>query len=398
MNGDQSRHDGFLKVQRFAAITAVAGLIACLLMGIIGAKGFFPAYLVAFLFWCGLSLGCMAATMLHHLVGGGWGLVIRRPLEAGAATIAAMAALFVPIFFGMRNLYSWTYPDIVAADSALRHKAPYLNTGAFTLRAVGYFTIWSILAYLLNRWSRSQDTKDDETPTFWLRNLSGPGLVLWVMTVTFASIDWVMSLEPHWYSTIYGVMLFIGQGLTTLALMILLLFWFKRFEPFETIAKPSRFQDLANLMLAFVMLWAYMAFSQFLIIWSGNLSKEIPWYIRRTQGAWGGVAICLILFHFFLPFGILLFRDVKRGGKLLIFAAFSVLVMHLVDLVWLVFPAFVRTNRIMDFLALVVSLIGIGGVWFSAFFFVLKQAPLIPWHDPSMASLSDAERGRLAHE
>jgi hypothetical protein len=184
----------------------------------------------------------------------------------------------------------------------------------------------------------------------------------------------------------------------TLALMILLLFWFKRFEPFRTLATPTRFQDLANLMLAFVMLWAYMAFSQFLIIWSGNLSGEIPWYIRRTRGAWGFAAVALIVFHFFLPFGILLFRDVKRGGRLLILAASSVLFMHVVDLTWLVFPAFPRTNRTADFLALIVALIGIGGAWFSAFFLVLKQAPLVAWRDPSIVNLSDAERGRLAHE
>jgi hypothetical protein len=351
-------------------------------------RQFFPSYLVGFLFWVGIAQGCVGLAMLHHLVGGQWGLPIRRPLEAGAMTLLPLAVLFLPLVSGLSTLYPWARPEEVQLDAELHHKNVYLNVSFFLTRSAFYFVAWTVLAFLLNSWSREQDESEAPAPSVRLAWLSPPGLVLLFLTSSFAAIDWAMSLEPKWASTIFGAMLITGDALSTLAFMIGLAVLLSTDRPMSEAATPSRMHDLGNLLLAFVMLWAYMAFSQFLIIWSGNLSEEIPWYLRRTHGGWQWVALLLIVFHFFLPFFVLLFRESKRNSRWLLRVVCLVLVMHLVDLVWLVIPASVDATspRIPwgDFLPVLIAMVGIGGVWIAAFLWYLKQSPLIPLNDPKL--------------
>ncbi|MBX6311345.1 MAG: hypothetical protein IRY99_00245 [Isosphaeraceae bacterium] len=374
------------RLQTQALIAGAIGLGVCLLVALIRPGAFFPSYLVAYLFWVGIALGCVSITMLHHLVGGSWGWPVRRPLESGAMTIIPMAVLFLPLVLGMQTLYPWARPE-AGHDPILLHKRAYLNPGGFVLRAVIDFGLWGVFAYLLNRWSLQQDRMADIAPTRRLRTLSGPGLAILFLTASFAAIDWIMSIEPHWYSSIYGAMIIVGMGLETFAFAIVVASLLARYEPVRSVATPTRFQDLGNLMLAFVMLWAYIAFSQFLIIWCGNLTEEIPWYLRRTRGGWQYVALALILFHFFAPFFFLLFRETKRRLPLLMGVALAIIVMHLVDLFWLVIPPYAGTNptyTLIDLFVVLIATVGIGGIWVTFFLRQLKGKPLIPLHDPDI--------------
>jgi hypothetical protein len=381
------------RIQARALQVGAAGLVLGLAAALINPGRFLPSYLVAYLFWLGIALGCVSLTMLHHLVGGSWGLVLRRPMEAGAMTLLPLAVLFLPLALGLAHLYPWADPEFVRHHPAVQHKAIYLNPGAFLLRAVGYFAVWIVLAYLLNRWSAQEDGTEDRGPTDRLQTLGGPGLGIVFLTGSFAVIDWMMSLEPDWYSTIYGAMVIVGWGLLTFATMIIIVALLAEHEPMARVATPGVFNDLGNLMLAFVMLWAYMAFSQFLIIWAGNLTEEIPWYLRRSHGGWQYVALALILFHFFLPFFFLLFRENKRRARTLVVGAGLIILMHLVDLTWMVIPArFERINTPpylpwIELMLVPVTTVGIGGIWVAFFLWRLKGRPLVPLHaDLSPAS------------
>jgi hypothetical protein len=377
------------RLQYLALQVGGVGLALCIAGGLIWPHSFSASYLVAFLFWTGITLGCIGLTMLHHLVGGQWGLPIRRPMEAGASTVIPLAALFVPLALNLPALYRWARPEEVRLDAELAHKAVYLNVPFFLARAAFYFVLWAAFAAMLRRWSRAQDEDADPSPSRRLQNLSGPGLVFLFLTSTFAAIDWGMSLEPRWSSTIYGAMLVTGEALSALALMIAIAILLASDPPMTDAATPARLHDLGNLLLAFVMLWAYMAFSQFLIIWSGNLAEETPWYIRRTHGGWQWVALVLIGFHFFLPFFVLLFRESKRQPQLLLRVASLVLAMHLVDLIWLVVPASsdLTSPRIPwgDLPPILAAMAGIGGIWAGAFLWQLKGSPLVPLNDPNLS-------------
>jgi hypothetical protein len=377
------------RLQARAVLIGGIGLALCALGGLIWPQRVSVSYLVAFLYWIGITLGCIGLTMLHHLVGGQWGLPIRRPMEAGASTVLPLAILFLPLALSLPILYRWARPEEVRIDAELAHKAAYLNVPFFLGRAAFYFVVWAAFAALLRRWSRAQDEDPEPSPSRRLQTLSGPGLVFLFLTSTFAAIDWGMSLEPRWTSTIYGAMLVPGEALSALALMIAIAIMLASDRPMSEAAAPSRLHDLGNLLLAFVMLWAYMAFSQFLIIWSGNLSEETPWYVRRTHGGWQWVALLLIGFHFFLPFFVLLFRESKRQSRLLLRVALLVLAMHLVDLIWLVVPASLdETSPHIpwgDLPTVLAAMAGVGGIWVGVFLWRLKGGPLIPLNDPTLS-------------
>lgn len=367
----------FDRFQRRAGAAGIAALAACAAGAAGSPDQFFRSYLFAYLFWIGIALGCFAIVMLHHLVGGSWGVVIRRLLESGAGTLPLMAVLVLPLVAGLPRLYVWARPEAVAGDELLRHKAPYLNVPFFVGRLVFYFAVWIALAHLLNKWSEEQDRTLSPQVKTRLQLLSGPGLVLYGLTVTFASVDWVMSLEPHWFSTIYGILFMTGEALATLAFVILALLVLVRRKPMADVLKATHFQDLGNLMLAFVMLWAYVCFSQFLIIWSGNLPEEIPWYLRRLTGGWGWVAVVLVVFHFALPFVLLLSRANKQRLQILAGIAGGVLVVRLVDLFWMVMPAFHPGGFRVHWMDLLMP-VGIGGLWLAAFVWRLKRRALLP--------------------
>lgn len=353
---------------------------------------FFHAYLTAYLFWIGIALGCLAILMLHHLVSGRWGFVVQRLLESGSRTIPLMALLFVPLLFGLRELFLWARPEAVAAQAILRHRQPYLNGPFFSARVVLYFAIWITLASLLSKWSREQDRTAAADLTRRLQRLSGPGLVLYGLTVTFAAFDWVMTLGPQWHSTMFGAVFMVGQGLAALCFVVVVGSRLVDRGPLSGVISPKLFQDLGNLMLAFVMLWAYMAFSQYLIIWSGNLPDEIPWYVSRMAGGWMWVAMFLIAFHFTVPFLLLLSRTMKRRAEILRGVALGLLVMRLVDLYFIVTPALHPggvTIHWMDVLAP----IGIGGIWLWMFLGYLRGEALLPLHDPRFAGTPEPAHG-----
>jgi hypothetical protein len=382
----------FDRVQRLAIRAGAISLLICVVFALWNRTQFFRSYLFAYVFWLAIPMGCMAILMLHHLTGGWWGYSIRRLLEAGTRTFVWMAALFVPVLLGMSRLYKWAQPAEVAADSMLQYKRPYLNAPFFTVRVLIYFAIWIGLARILNKWSSEQDRTGDPSLATRLEALSGPGLILWGLAATYSSIDWVMSLEAHWFSTMYGMIVMVVAALTAMSFVIFVLRQLSGQEPISSAVTASQFNDLGNLMLAFVMLWAYLSFSQFLIIWAGNIKDEIPWYISRAFGGWGVIAVILIVLHFALPFLLLLQRSVKRRLRMLSLVAGMLIVLSLVDVYWLVAPAYETSGprvAVQDIFAVV----GIGGLWLAAFFSELKKWPLLPQHDPRFEGVLEHEHG-----
>src|SRR2546428_2460606 len=326
--------------QRQLLIAGGAGLGVSAIGGFVDVTQFLQSYLMAYMFVLGITLGCLALGMVHQPSGGAWGVVIRRPIGAATRPLPVLTLLFLPIAFGMHRLYGWTDSTLVARDEVLQHKHLYLNMPFFVVRAAIYFAVWNILTYFLNAWSLEQDETADPRLARRMQILSAGGLVAYGLTITFASFDWLMSLDPRWYSTIYGVLIMGGQGLSALAFLIIALVWLSRRKPLDTIIVPAHFHDLGNLMLAFVMLWAYFSFSQYLIIWSGNLPEEIAWYLHRLQTGWRFVGLTLVLFHFAVPFCVLLSRRVKREADMIVKVAIGILIVRLVDLFWLIAPEF----------------------------------------------------------
>jgi hypothetical protein len=379
--------------QMRATLLGALGLALLLLFGLFShPTQLFRSYLFAYIFWALVPLGCMGILMLHHMTGGWWGYPLRRILEAGTRTLPLVFVLFLPILAGMTRLYPWAQPDLVANDPILQYKRPYLNPAFFTVRAFVYFAVWILLASLLNKWSSEQDSTGDPRLKEKMTSLSAPGFILWGVMLTLAVIDWVMSLEPHWFSTMYGLLFMVTSGLVGMSFSVMVLRRLSDQEPLKDCVEPKRFLDIGNLMLAMVMLWTYMAFSQLLIIWSGNLKNEITWYRERVFGRWAPIAVFLLIFHFFFPFFLLLQRGVKRRLHVLSMVAALLFFMTLVDMYWIVVPAYeVFAPRVhaLDLLAI----IGIGGVWVGGYLWQLKKRPLLPLHDPRFEGVLEHQHG-----
>ncbi|MBA2501745.1 MAG: hypothetical protein H0V27_02580 [Pyrinomonadaceae bacterium] len=381
------------RLQLLAIIAAVVGLALTAVGALLDHEQFFHSYLVGYVFWVGVSAGCLALLMVQHLAGGAWGVVIRRVLESASSPLmmVLLLLLFIPVVLGAHDLYEWTHAEAVRTNEILKWKAPYLNLPFFIGRTILYFAIWGALAYFLNVWSNRQDEDVAHGYIYErrMRTLSGPGIVLFALTVTFASVDWVMALDPEWYSTIFGILFMGGWGLSALAFVIAVSVFLSGRRPMHDVLAPAHFHDLGKLLLAFVMLWAYFSFSQLLIIWSGNLPEEIPWYLRRYSGGWQVLSIALIVLHFMLPFLLLLSRDLKRNARLLGAVALFVIVMRVVDVFWLIAPEAHHREASyvghLDPLAVLfgaAAVIGIGGVWFWLFVWGLRKRPLMPLGDP----------------
>jgi hypothetical protein len=371
------------RLQQRALTVGVLGLSGALLGAFIDSDQFFRSWLVGFLFCLGLALGSLGLLMLQHMSGGQWGLVGRRVFEAASRTLPVVALMFIPLLFGLHDLFEWARPEAVRASAILQSKAPYLNVQFFIVRAVIYFAVWLGCSVLLNRWSAEQDrgvaTTTADSVRF--RAVSAPGLLAYVLTMTFASVDWIMSLDPEWYSTIFGLLTVAGQGLVSLAFAIAVLALVYPSGALGESVGPRQFHDLGKLLLAFVMFWAYLAFSQFLIIWSGNLPEEIPWYLERMRGGWGVLALVIVVGHFALPFALLLSRDLKHRAGLLAKVALVVMGMRLVDLVWLVAPTAGHHGFPVHWMDVVIP-IGLVGAWVFVFARQLRSRPLMPVNDP----------------
>ena len=373
------------RLQRWGLVAGFWGL----LLGVVGAffniDQFLRSWLVGFLFCMGLSMGSLALLMMQHMTGGQWGLVSRRVCEAATRNLPFVALMFVPVLLGMPRLYEWARPGAAATDHVIQMKAPYLNVPFFVGRAILFFAVWAAGSWLLNAWSAGQDrgvvaVHPSDTRRF--RTISAPGLLIYVVTMTFASVDWIMSLDPHWYSTIFGFILVAGQGLASLALVIAVLAALSHVEPLATYLNPRlHFLDLGKLLLAFVMLWTYFSFSQLLIIWAGNLPEEITFFYTRFRGGWEYISLIILLGHFMLPFMLLLSRDLKRRPHLLAQVAIGVLFMRVVDLIWLVEPMFPHQGFPIHWMDIALP-VGLTGVWTFLFARNLGSRPLLPLNDP----------------
>ena len=365
----------------------VVGLIFAVI-AVVGAfarpEEFFRGYLLGYMAWLGVTLGSMAILMIRHLTGGGWGMVIRRILGAAMRCVPLMALLFVPILFGLPKLYVWARPLDSLPDKHLQEHLQeitrtYLSVHGFIIRAVIYFAIWNLLAFFLTKWSAQQDCPPTRDNSARFQVLSGPGLILYGFTISFAAVDWVMSIDPSWISTIYGLLFLIGQVLSAMCFAVVVERILVRYKPMSELLKPDYVHDHGKWMLTFVMVWAYFAFSQWLIIWAGNLPEEITWYMRRLNGGWGYIGLFLVLFHFAVPFVLLLSRPFKRDVRRLVWLAVWLMLMRYFDLFWMIEPNF--SGRLSVTWADVVVPVAMGGLWLAYFFRNLNSMPLLPAYD-----------------
>ncbi len=366
--------------QSRSLIVGVIFSILSIIGAFVGPDEFFRSYLIGYMLWLGLTLGCLAFLMIQHVTGGAWGTVIRRLLEAGTRNIGMMAVLFLPIIVGIRRIYIWTNPDFMAKEPHLKMLAEsYLNPKGFVIRAVIYLVIWFVMIHLLNRWSVEQDTPPVRDIRAF-RKLSAPGLVIFAFTVSFAVIDWVMSLTPPWISTIYAMIFLVGQCLSALCFVVAVEALLSRYKPMSELLKPKEVHNHGKLMLAFIMLWAYFSFSQLLIIWAGNLPDEIPYFTRRFSGGWQYMGLFLVAFHFAIPFILLLSRPLKRNPHSLVKVAVWMIFMRFVDIYWYIVPT-AHTTFYLNWMYIVVP-VAMGGLWVGMFFRNLKGRPLLAAYDP----------------
>ncbi len=383
MPGNSITSSSLKRLQWPVLLVGLIGLVTSGYGARLHLEQFWQSYLLAYIFWLQLALGCLGMVMLHHLVGGRWSAMILRLMESGAQTLPLLALLFVPIVLALPTLYSWTNPEHVQASALLQRKALYLNVPFFYARAAVYFIVWLTLALLLNRWSRAQDNSGDPRYATRMRLLSGIGVILYVLTATFAAYDWLMALEPEWFSSIYGLVFIAGQVLAALALAIIGLSFLAKDNGMSDEWR-GHFNDLGNFLLGFVMLWAYFSFSQFLVIWSADLPEEAIWYLHRSQGGWQTVGTGLIALHFALPFFLLLSRGLKRRAGLLATLAVLILLVRFADLFWLIMPAFYPEGLHWHWLNLTLFS-GIGGGWLFVFIRLWMRKSPLPLHDARLA-------------
>jgi hypothetical protein len=374
---ERDLHKIFTPALGVGIVLAIASIIG----GIYSPGDFFHSYLMGYLFWLGLTLGSMGIVMLQYLTAGAWGIMTRRTLESASRTLPLCALLFIPVAAGMPWLYDWAHSDLVKNEYVLRHRHVYMNPSMFIGRAILYFVVWGIFTYFLNKWSLEQDERGGlETR---LARLSAPGLLIYVFTITFATIDWAESLENNWFSTIWGFLFVAREGLASFAFVIIVMALLSRREPLASRFKPAHLHDLGKLLLVFVMLWAYFEFSQLVVIWSGNLTDEIPWYLHRFATSWGWLGVMLIVLEFIVPFLMLLSRPLKRNAIALCCVVGLIIFMRWVDLMWIVMPQYYQRGFRLTWMNLVVPS-AIGCLWIAVFVWQLKQRPLLPLQAPNL--------------
>lgn len=378
------------RVRRTALLVAVAGAAAFAVLAVLywlmnreaGTKQLFVSYLVGYNYWLGSALGGLVFLMLQYVTGGAWGLFMRRILEASASMILPLAVLFIPILIGLPYIYEYGQWPPKATEPNLHGKAIWLSWPAVTVRTIAYFAIWIGMASLFRRWSRQQDEGGDGRILDRCETLGAPGIVIYALTITFASIDWVMALEPDWYSTIFPTMFAVSQLLNGYAFALLVFLLLSDRPPFAAAIRAAHMRDFGSLLLTFVMFWAYMAVSQFLLIWVGNLPEESPWYLLRSRGGWQYIAGFISLFHFAVPFILLLLRDIKEHRRRLLIVAVGLLIMRFIDLFWWIEPPLNHHGQYFYWLLDIAAWVAIGGLcvwWFAG---RLRERPLLPEKDP----------------
>ncbi|MDT8067486.1 MAG: hypothetical protein ROO76_04900 [Terriglobia bacterium] len=383
------------EVRTMALFAALAGGVALVIAGFLNFPEFLRGYLIAYMFVLGLSLGGMALLMTGHLTGGNWWMLGRRIFEAAARCVPMLAILFLPILLGAKQLYPWMTVNL-ATDKMLAEKAWWLNYPWWIGRAIIYFALWILLSIFLTRLSWRQD--ESASPSIWrtLKVISGIGILVWAWSLTGAVVDWGMSLDPHWYSTIYGMIFMIGEALSMMALTIIFLSVLSKYSPMDEVVLPDRLHDVGKLLLAFTMVWAYFSFSQWLIIWMGNLPDEISWYLHRIKSGWGYIALLLIFVQFALPFALLLSRDLKRKPQKLIPVAIIVMLGRWIDMYWYFVPNSLPggTPPSLHFhWSYIAAIVGLGGIWVAAFCTFLGKKPLLVRNEPMLPRLWEPSHG-----
>ncbi len=391
-------------VKTLARWMAIAGALLAVISLVLAFRRpdeFYRAYLLAFMDWLGVALGSMAIIMIRHLTGGGWGVVIRRVQGAAMRTLPVLTVLFIPILIAVaqHRIYPWAMPLASVSDEHIREHlaknsfvtASYLNFSGFLSRAVIYFAIWNVLSFLLSKWSKEADSSNTRDNTERFKRVSGPGLILYAFTISFAAIDWVMSLDPTWISTIFGLIILIGEVLAAMCFAVFVERILYDYKPMSELLKPEFVHDHGKWMLTFIMVWAYFSFSQWLIIWAGNLPNEITFYLKRLSGGWGWIGLILALFHFCVPFAILLSRPLKRNIRQLVWVALWLLFMRWLDLFWMIEPNFSKTLRFT--LADIVVSCALGCIWMAFYFRNLGSLPLLPAYDASIGEVLESKHG-----
>jgi hypothetical protein len=363
---------------------ALIGGLTCAILGAGNPKQFFFSWLVSLLFFLTLALGALFFVLTQYAAQGGWGIVLRRIAETVFATIPVMAALFLPVLLGLHDLYEWSHADVAASDALLRWKAPFLNVPFFLIRALFYFVCWSVMALMYYRLSRGQDATGDPAVSARLRLLAGPSIIVLALTMTFASIDWVMSLTPHWYSTIFGVYFFAGSFVGFIALLSVVAVAMRGAGLLDTVISTEHLHDVGKLLFAFTAFWAYIAFSQFFLIWYANLPEETIWYRARLEGSWMTVSIFIMAGHFGVPFFYLMGRDVKRRGSTLALGGAWLLFMHFVDLYWQIMPT-LHPEGLRPSVLDVAAFVAVGGCFVAAASWLMRRQALVPLRDPRLA-------------
>ena len=387
-----------------ALVIGAGALLLCAVGFFLNRDQFFRAWLIGYMLWLGVALGSMGWMMIHHLSGGAWGMVVRRAWEASSRTLPLLTVLFIPVVLGLNRLYPWTHPELMETNEVLRHKSVYLNPTFFLARAAVYFIGWNLIAWRMTALSRAQDAGSVEA-TRSMQRLSGGGLVFLALSITFVGVDWFMSLNPDFYSTMFGFLFINYLGLAGLAFTIIMAAYLRGKEPLRALFRPSHFADYGKLTLAFVMMWAYFQFSQYLLIYAANLQDEIPYVLTRIDGGWQYLAIFLVIFQFAVPFGLLLSRPLKRSPERLVKVAVFLLIIRLIDTFMYVTPEFTAAgaNRWMvpgehqsalfvNWLDIVTP-VAIGGIWFWMFFTQLRQRPLLPIGDPYLPAALESSGG-----
>ena len=372
------------RIPVMAGSVALLGVAVCAILGLSNPKQFFFSWLVSFLFFLSLALGALFFVLIQYASQGGWGIVLRRIGETTFATLPVMAVLFLPVLLGLRDLYSWTVPGAAEHDALLRWKAPYLNVPFFVIRAALYFGSWSFIALLYYRGSRGQDVTGDPRVSARLRRLAGPGIIVLALTLTFASIDWIMSLTPHWYSTMFGVYFFSGSFVGFIALLSVVSVAMRRAGLLDTVISAEHLHDVGKFLFAFTAFWAYIAFSQFFLMWYGNLPEETIWYKTRIEGSWLPVSLFLMAGHFVAPFFYLMGRNVKRNGATLAIGGAWLLAMHFVDLYWQVMPT-LHPDGLSPSVLDVAAFAAVGGCFVGAAAWLMRREALVPLRDPRLA-------------
>jgi len=394
-----------IDVRRSRALVIGAGaLLLCAVGFFLNRDQFFRAWLIGYMLWLGVALGSMGLMMIHHLSGGAWGMVVRRVWEASSRTLPLLTVLFIPVALGLNRLYPWTHAELMQTNEILRHKSVYLNPTFFLARAAVYFIGWNLIAWRMTALSRAQDA-GNIAATRSMQRLSGGGLVFLALSITFVGVDWFMSLNPDFYSTMFGFLFLNYLGLAGLAFTIIMATYLRGTEPMAELFRPSHFADYGKLTLAFVMMWAYFQFSQYLLVYAANLQEEIPYVLTRIDGGWQYLAIFLVIFQFAVPFALLLSRPLKRSPERLVKVAVFLLIIRFIDTFMYVTPEFstAGANRwfvpgehqsvfFVNWLD-VVTPIAIGGLWFWMFFTQLRQRPLLPIGDPYLPAALESSGG-----